>query len=108
MNRNNIIGEHHSFMNGLMTKSNAFKMILSLVGLILTLMIAPLNKSIQQAEERIERIEQTELPAINEEQKMIRIELAEIKTRQENQIEMLRQIAENVEYIRRAREGNYE
>lgn len=96
----------HSLVNGLMTGGNAFKMILSLMGLILTLMIAPLNKSIQQAEERIERIEQVELPAINEEQKLIRIELTEIRTRQENQIELLRKIAEDVEYVRRGGRKN--
>jgi len=101
MNRDNVLEKNHSYGNGLMSISNAFRLLLSLVILILTLMIAPLNKSIQQSEKRLERIEQVEIPAIKEEQQLLRIELTEIRIRQENQIEMLRKIAEDVEVVRR-------
>jgi hypothetical protein len=63
-------------------------------------MIANINRT----EERVQTIEKKDLPQLREEQTRLRVEMMEFRVRQEAQIETLKKIADDVEYLRRRSE----
>jgi len=60
--------------------------------------------NIKKTEHRVQTIEKQDIPLIREEQARLRVEMMEFRTRQESQIETLRKIADDVEYLRRKSE----
>ncbi len=98
---NSIFNRSHFHAQGILNLNTILRFILTIVGIILTLIIAPLRQNIERSENRIERIEQIDLPELKKDQQLFRVEMMEFKTRQENQIETLKKIAEDVEYLRR-------
>ncbi|MDY0174527.1 MAG: hypothetical protein RBR62_04970 [Bacteroidales bacterium] len=63
-------------------------------------MISDINRT----EGRVQTIEKKDLPQLREEQARLRVEMMEFRVRQESQIETLKKIADDVEYLRRRSE----
>ena len=90
--------------NKLLTWNNLFKLLLSLLVVISLIVFQPMIDNIKKTEHRVQTIEKQDIPLIREEQARLRVEMMEFRTRQESQIETLRKIADDVEYLRRKSE----
>jgi len=90
--------------NKLLTWNNFFKLLLSLLVVISLIMFQPMISDINRTEGRVQTIEKKDLPQLREEQARLRVEMMEFRVRQESQIETLKKIADDVEYLRRRSE----
>lgn len=90
--------------NKLLTWNNFFKLLLSLLVVISLITFQPMIANINRTEERVQTIEKKDLPQLREEQTRLRVEMMEFRVRQEAQIETLKKIADDVEYLRRRSE----
>jgi len=90
--------------NKLLTWNNFFKLLLSLLVVISLIMFQPMISDINRTEGRVQTIEKKDLPQLREEQARLRVEMMEFRVRQEAQIETLKKIADDVEYLRRRSE----
>ncbi len=90
--------------NKLLTWNNFLKLLLSLLVVISLIMFQPMISDINRTEGRVQTIEKKDLPQLREEQARLRVEMMEFRVRQESQIETLKKIADDVEYLRRRSE----
>ena len=89
----------------LLTRINGWKSVLEIaviiIGIITIILVNPLSGDIGRNEGRLTHIELKELPQIKDQQIDINVQMMQIGTRLEAQTELIKTIADDVEYIRR-------
>lgn len=93
---------------GFWTWTNILKFIIAVILFIMAVLISPITENIRKTEKRVTTIERVTIPEIKSEISDLRGDYRVIKTRQEAQIETLKEIAEDVKWLRRVRERRNE